>query len=96
MKESQHASIRVLAVGPTSLGNSVVSALKAAGVHHISLEDTVSWVNGNRLPRYAGGKSADSKIAIVGMAGRFPDAADHEAFWNVLEKGLDVHREVRR
>jgi hypothetical protein len=37
---------------------------------------------------------AHSKIAIVGMAGRFPNAADHEKFWKLLENGLDVHREV--
>ena len=35
------------------------------------------------------------KLAIVGMAGRFPDAADHERFWDLLEAGLDVHRKVR-
>ena len=40
------------------------------------------------------GNSKDSKIAIVGMAGRFPNATDHEAFWKLLEQGLDVHREV--
>ena len=39
-------------------------------------------------------KHPSSDIAIVGMAGRFPDAADHEKFWELLEKGLDVHREV--
>ena len=33
-------------------------------------------------------------LAIVGMAGRFPDAADHEKLWSLLEAGLDVHREV--
>lgn len=34
------------------------------------------------------------KLAIVGMAGRFPNAADHEKFWDLLEAGLDVHRKV--
>lgn len=33
-------------------------------------------------------------IAIVGMAGRFPDAADHEKLWDLLYAGRDVHREV--
>ncbi|KKY31072.1 putative polyketide synthase [Diaporthe ampelina] len=28
------------------------------------------------------------------MAGRFPDAASHEKLWELLEKGLDVHRVV--
>jgi monodictyphenone polyketide synthase len=36
-----------------------------------------------------------SKIAIVGMACRMPSGAtDTEKFWDLLEKGLDVHRKV--
>ena len=35
------------------------------------------------------------KLAIVGMAGRFPNAADHEKFWDLLHAGLDVHKTVR-
>lgn len=35
-----------------------------------------------------------SKLAIVGMSGRFPDAKDNDAFWNLLYQGLDVHRPV--
>lgn len=38
--------------------------------------------------------SKKPKLAIVGMAGRFPNAADHEKFWDLLEAGLDVHRRV--
>ncbi|KAL2145509.1 hypothetical protein VTI28DRAFT_7145 [Corynascus sepedonium] len=34
------------------------------------------------------------KLAIVGMSGRFPGAKDNEAFWNVLEQGLDLHKPV--
>ena len=36
-----------------------------------------------------------SKIAIVGMACRYPGGADNtEKFWQVLEQGLDVHRKI--
>lgn len=38
--------------------------------------------------------SRKPKLAIVGMAGRFPDAADHEKFWNLLEAGADLHKRV--
>lgn len=38
--------------------------------------------------------SGRTKLAIVGMAGRFPDAASHEKLWELLERGLDVHRKV--
>ncbi|KAK2616922.1 hypothetical protein QQS21_000010 [Conoideocrella luteorostrata] len=40
------------------------------------------------------GRHQDSKIAIVGMSGRFPDAADLQSFWELLYQGLDVHRRV--
>lgn len=35
--------------------------------------------------------STQSKIAIVGMSGRFPGGANLDAFWDSLEKGLDLH-----
>ncbi|KAK6206284.1 Conidial yellow pigment biosynthesis polyketide synthase [Colletotrichum tabaci] len=37
----------------------------------------------------------DSKIAIVGMSCRLPGGAvDTDTLWNLLEKGLDVHRVI--
>ncbi|KAL3418618.1 Conidial yellow pigment biosynthesis polyketide synthase 2 [Phlyctema vagabunda] len=93
-RESSHQSVRVLAMGPTALGNGLVSALKISGGITLSLEDHMSWISQNHIPNPCPGKMADAKIAIVGMAGRFPGAADHEAFWQLLEQGLDVHREV--
>ncbi|TVY82050.1 Non-reducing polyketide synthase [Lachnellula suecica] len=41
-----------------------------------------------------GGNSARSKIAIIGMSGRFPKASDAAAFWDIIYKGLDVHEVV--
>lgn len=40
------------------------------------------------------GKSAESKIAIVGFSGRFPDAESNEKFWELLHNARDVHREI--
>lgn len=94
VRSSSHTSVRVLAMGPTALANSLVSALKVGGGLKLSMEDYVSWSSQNRMPTASVGTMAESKIAIVGMAGRFPNAADHEAFWKLLEQGLDVHREV--
>ncbi|KJZ70156.1 hypothetical protein HIM_10463 [Hirsutella minnesotensis 3608] len=34
------------------------------------------------------------KIAIIGMSGRFPNAKDNDAFWEILSQGLDVHKRV--
>ncbi|KAL4758755.1 ketoacyl-synt-domain-containing protein [Aspergillus foveolatus] len=39
-------------------------------------------------------KPAKPKLAIIGMAGRFPGAKDIEAFWDLLYRGLDVHMPV--
>jgi hypothetical protein len=94
IRSSPVSGIRVLAMGPTSLSNSLVSALKVGGGLQLSLEDGVSWFARNRIPKSVSGSLRNSKIAIVGMAGRFPNAADHEAYWKLLEQGLDVHREV--
>lgn len=35
-----------------------------------------------------------SKIAIVGFSGRFPEADGLSQFWNILQKGLDVHKPI--
>jgi len=39
-------------------------------------------------------RSQDAPIAIVGMAGRFPQADDLDAFWDNLVRGRDVVTEV--
>ncbi|KAK3674110.1 Type I Iterative PKS [Recurvomyces mirabilis] len=36
----------------------------------------------------------DSKIAIVGYSGRFPDAASNDEFWAMLQAGKDTHRTI--
>ena len=38
--------------------------------------------------------SKNIPLAIVGMAGRFPSAANHDELWKSLERGLDCHRIV--
>ncbi|OGM43333.1 hypothetical protein ABOM_008737 [Aspergillus bombycis] len=52
--------------------------------HHVRQSSVLETVNSGRK----------SKIAIVGMSGRFPNARDREAFWDLLYEGLDVHKEV--
>jgi Beta-ketoacyl synthase, N-terminal domain len=43
---------------------------------------------------YEAGRPEKSKIAIIGMSGRFPESNNNEAFWKLLYAGLDVHKEV--
>ncbi|KAF2399928.1 polyketide synthase-like protein [Trichodelitschia bisporula] len=80
----------VAAYGMTNVTNSLVSALKAGGQSEVSFMDHSSWVHSEGTF----GRTSSDKIAIVGMSGRFPSAASHEALWELLMKGLDVHREI--
>ncbi|KAK3368613.1 polyketide synthase [Podospora didyma] len=48
----------------------------------------------DRNPAGHPGHFENSKIAIIGYSGRFPDAASNEAFWELLHAGRDVHREI--
>ena len=82
--------VKVHAIGPTNLASSMVSSLKALK-KTVILEDASSWA---AKPASLPQEKWNSDIAIIGMSGRFPDAASHELFWQLVEKGLDVHRPV--
>ena len=81
---------KVYAIGPTNLASSVVSALKATATK-VTLEDQSHW---SQVPAKGSSMKREADIAVVGMSGRFPDSADHELFWQLLEQGLDVHRPI--
>ena len=80
--------------GPSELTDSLVYAVKSTGTVQVYAEDAKTWLSHHSDNPSGTGKSTGSDIAIVGMAGRFPDASDVDKFWELLEKGLDVHREV--
>ncbi|KAF2096514.1 polyketide synthase PksA [Rhizodiscina lignyota] len=84
------AECHVSAMGVTNVANSLVSALKAGGQASVVARDHTAWTENKSFT----GRTQNDKIAIVGMAGRFPGAASADALWELLEKGLDVHREV--
>ena len=49
--------------------------------------------NGSAGQQYVtSGDFKKPKLAIIGMSGRFPDAKNNEAFWDILYHGLDVHK----
>ena len=86
----------VLAFGPTSATKSLLSALEKESKCQINHEPSSAWLStGGPIDNCNSGEFRRSKIAIVGMAGRFPNASNHEKLWNMLEDGLDVHREVK-
>lgn len=48
----------------------------------------------NMPPEMPTGRFDDSKIAIIGFSGRFPDAASNDEFWELLRSGKDTHRTI--
>ncbi|OQE25004.1 hypothetical protein PENFLA_c009G10786 [Penicillium flavigenum] len=73
---------------------SLLNSLKKAGVSNIEVDSTIGDVQKDSEGDNRTGRSEKSKIAIIGLSGRFPESPDTEAFWDLLKKGLDVHREV--
>ena len=94
IKETGGKKCTVLRLGPSNAGQSLVSALKQSQDIETSLDDRFIGDMEDLGPDESSGRSAHSRIAICGLSGRFPDAADHEAFWELLAKGLDLHREI--
>ena len=88
----------IISLGPNESESMFAKALNSGTDAQVTLHinspaDILSegLLNTSNTPR----TSRKPKLAIVGMAGRFPNSADHEKFWDLLEAGLDVHRRVR-
>lgn len=82
---------KIYAMGVSNVANSLISALKAGGKTDVTAVDQSAWEEAQEFTK---GRTQNDKIAIIGMAGRFPNAANHEALWDLLMKGLDVHRKI--
>ncbi|KAJ5104649.1 hypothetical protein NUU61_001996 [Penicillium alfredii] len=78
----------------TTATQSLFTGLKKAGISHLEVESAIGDVQKDPEGANRTGRADASKIAIIGVSGRFPEAPDTEAFWDLLYKGLDVHREV--
>src|SRR5690606_25204274 len=59
-------------------------ATLAAALHGAGGEGAIDATRVARGHRERGGEAVDDPIAVVAMAGRFPGAADVEAFWRNL------------
>ncbi|KXS96182.1 hypothetical protein AC578_2670 [Pseudocercospora eumusae] len=61
----------------------------------VSTNNLLPWIFQNEPRDTAPRGSAQSKLAIIGMSCRLPGGATNtEKFWEVLEKGLDVSRQI--
>lgn len=92
-KSSASKGSRIISVGANNLSNSLLSSIRAV--------DTETFLEENTVPAILSlqettSRTQSDKIAIVGMAGRFPEAENHDELWDILTKGLDVHKEIPR
>lgn len=92
IQSADPASFSVAPIGTTA-DQLIYTALKQT-----PLRSLMPSMPGHNKPAVPADGSASSpskpKLAIIGMSGRFPDAKDNEAFWNILHEGLDVHKPV--
>ncbi|KAK4122476.1 ketoacyl-synt-domain-containing protein [Parathielavia appendiculata] len=85
----------ILPLGPTQNAATLQNLLKAKSELDLVLHMPPPVAPENATPHVGNsGSTGKPKLAIVGMAGRFPDAESHQKLWELLEKGLDVHRLV--
>lgn len=89
-----HKKCLVTTYGPTNEGSSFANIIKGKTGADVVLQSWQPTEKANASSTGNHGSSGKAKLAIVGMSGRFPDAASHEKLWELLEEGLDVHREV--
>ncbi|EME39092.1 polyketide synthase [Dothistroma septosporum NZE10] len=79
----------VLITPITTSADRALSAALSPTISNIEVEKPT--INESFAHRPGSGKS---KLAIVSMSGRFPEAQSTDAFWDLLYKGLDVVKEV--
>ena len=74
----------------------VINALKSEiEPVDVSILDLLEWVFASPDPQARPSGPLQAKLAIVGMACRFPGGADDtDKYWDLLENGRDVHQEV--
>ncbi|KAI4223523.1 MAG: hypothetical protein LQ349_007414, partial [Xanthoria aureola] len=93
---SQNPSLTSCIVSPVA--SNAASLLSCALQRDTTLSLTISEslntkVESDHMSPAAGGYQ-DSKIAIVGYSGRFPEAASTEELWEILKAVRDTHRTV--
>ena len=95
LRTSGPSKCTIVSIGPNSVQNMLIKSLESETEVEVMYEDLAAKIPETLTPfGDVPRTSKKPKLAIVGMAGRFPNAADHEKFWDLLEAGLDVHKRV--
>ena len=94
--EGQFEECRITSFGPCTAKSMFAKAMQSETGFRVTLHEDLAMKLSEAPSAFgdAPRTSKKPKLAIVGMAGRFPNAADHEKFWDLLEAGLDVHKRV--
>ncbi|KAJ5941158.1 polyketide synthase [Penicillium verrucosum] len=73
----------------TLIGPSLASGIQKQGQIEVTVDPMMSF--SSTVPDDGvTGKLGDSRLAIIGYSGRFPDAKDNDEFWELLHDGRDV------
>ena len=70
------------------------SKLSQSTQMNVAVSDFLNPGSSKNPPARPTGKFEQSKIAIIGFSGRFPESASNEEFWELLHAGRDVHRTI--
>lgn len=94
LQVSAAADIVLHCFGSSMPLNDLSTTLSAQALK-VTCNDLMPWVS-QTAPTHKGLRgTAQSKLAIIGMSCRLPGGAtDTEKFWQILEQGLDVSRQV--
>lgn len=92
----RETAFKRLSIFPVSSNAAQVfsSALSKSKQLEVSINDLFNVDASATQPAQPSGKFQDSKIAIIGFSGRYPDSASNEEFWDLIHNGRDVHREI--
>lgn len=78
----------------TTTSQIFVTAFARGGLADVTVDKSMERTKQSIEPDVTPGDIGRSKLAIVGFSGRFPDAKDSEAFWQILREGRDVASET--
>lgn len=78
----------------TATASGLMSTLKRGGLEDVRLDNSLMELHSEKGNMNRTGRPEKSKIAIIGFSGRFPEAPSIESLWDLLYRGLDVHKEV--
>ncbi|KAI1357960.1 polyketide synthase [Xylaria arbuscula] len=96
--EARHFSgsrILVIPYGPTQAASTLANHLRSETKLEVILRTPPQVSRESSATRIGNhGSTGKCRLAIVGMAGRFPDSESVQALWDLLEKGIDAHRVI--